>query len=77
MEMEIRIFAVEVKSPVYDIRVDVDDPDEAVRVYNHLKDTQHFTSGALTCILTGEVFCHFEMVKEGNGIRCDEWRATE
>lgn len=70
-------YRVELFSNMMDMEANVATIEEASNLYFKGMDSGFYHSGHVLSNETGEVFCHFSIQQNGNGIEIFQWVAVE
>ena len=68
-------FKVEGFSELMDAEMNVKTPERATEIFEMFMDSELYYKGHIVDNFTGELYCYFNKVKDGNGIKLEYWTA--
>lgn len=68
-------YKVEGFSALMDAEMNVHTIEQASDIFETMMNSGYYYKGHIVDNFTGEVYCHFRQVTEGNGIKLEYWTA--
>lgn len=71
----IKKFKIVAESTIMDIEMNTIQLDQAIRMYDRIKNSTEYSKGCIIDSATGEIDRHFERKIEDGGLKFSEWIA--